>query len=152
MLCPLLAQFEPKLMDHNETIVHHILVYACGNASALPKGISDCYGADPAFSLCSQVIVGWAVGGTVSPPMRETRGEGTAGPTEGWEMVGAGASRGGVWDEALPPILSLSGCPTSLHPTELPVPRRRGRLHWDALGPPVDPAGDSLQQFPQPSR
>ena len=60
------AQFEPKLVEHNETIVHHILVYACGNASALPTGISDCYGADPAFSLCTQVIVGWAVGGTVS--------------------------------------------------------------------------------------
>lgn len=61
------AQFEPKLVQHNETIVHHILVYACGNASTLPTGISDCYGADPAFSLCSQVIVGWAVGGAVSP-------------------------------------------------------------------------------------
>ncbi|XP_020934851.1 DBH-like monooxygenase protein 2 [Sus scrofa] len=57
-------KFEPKLEPHNETMVHHILVYACGNASALPTGISDCYGADPAFSLCSQVIVGWAVGGT----------------------------------------------------------------------------------------
>ncbi|XP_027824193.3 putative DBH-like monooxygenase protein 2 [Ovis aries] len=56
-------KFEPKLVQHNETIVHHILVYACGNASTLPTGISDCYGADPAFSLCSQVIVGWAVGG-----------------------------------------------------------------------------------------
>lgn len=68
MLCPAPpAQFEPKLVQHSETIVHHILVYACGNASALPTGISDCYGADPAFSLCSQVIVGWAVGGTVSP-------------------------------------------------------------------------------------
>lgn len=134
-------------MDHNETIVHHILVYACGNASVLPKGISDCYGADPAFSLCSQVIVGWAVGGTVSPPMRETSGEGAAGPSEGREMA-----EGGVWDAALLLIPGPSGCPTSLHPTELPVPRRRGRLHWDALGPPVDPAGDSLQQFPQPSR
>uniref|UniRef100_A0A8D1T9X8 DOMON domain-containing protein n=1 Tax=Sus scrofa TaxID=9823 RepID=A0A8D1T9X8_PIG len=57
-------KFEPKLEPHNETMVHHILVYACGNASTLPTGISDCYGADPAFSLCSQVIVGWAVGGT----------------------------------------------------------------------------------------
>ncbi|XP_046951214.1 putative DBH-like monooxygenase protein 2 [Lynx rufus] len=57
-------KFEPKLLKHNETMVHHILVYACGNASVLPTGISDCYGADPAFSLCSQVIVGWAVGGT----------------------------------------------------------------------------------------
>lgn len=65
------TQFEPKLEPHNETMVHHILVYACGNASALPTGISDCYGADPAFSLCSQVIVGWAVGGTVSPVMGE---------------------------------------------------------------------------------
>ncbi|XP_028381024.1 putative DBH-like monooxygenase protein 2 isoform X1 [Phyllostomus discolor] len=57
-------RFEPRLLDHNETLVHHILLYACGNASILPTGISDCYGADPAFSLCSQVIVGWAVGGT----------------------------------------------------------------------------------------
>ncbi|XP_036103396.1 putative DBH-like monooxygenase protein 2 [Molossus molossus] len=57
-------KFEPKLEYHNETMVHHILVYACGNASALPTGISDCYGADPAFHLCSQVLVGWAVGGT----------------------------------------------------------------------------------------
>eukprot|EP00069_Balaena_mysticetus_P011320 bmy_21251T0 len=57
-------KFEPKLVQHKETMVHHIVVCACGKASALPKGISDCYGADPAFSLCSQVIVGWAVGGT----------------------------------------------------------------------------------------
>ncbi|MBZ3887721.1 DBH-like monooxygenase protein 2 [Sciurus carolinensis] len=57
-------KFEPKLLEHNETLVHHILVYACGNASVLPTGISDCYGADPDFSLCTQVIVGWAVGGT----------------------------------------------------------------------------------------
>uniref|UniRef100_A0A8D2B3R5 DOMON domain-containing protein n=1 Tax=Sciurus vulgaris TaxID=55149 RepID=A0A8D2B3R5_SCIVU len=57
-------KFEPKLVEHNETLVHHILVYACGNASVLPTGISDCYGADPDFSLCTQVIVGWAVGGT----------------------------------------------------------------------------------------
>uniref|UniRef100_A0A8C0MN52 DOMON domain-containing protein n=1 Tax=Canis lupus familiaris TaxID=9615 RepID=A0A8C0MN52_CANLF len=57
-------KFEPKMVEHDETMVHHILVYACGNASVLPTGISDCYGADPAFSLCSQVIVGWAVGGT----------------------------------------------------------------------------------------
>lgn len=73
-LPPSLTQFEPKLLMHNETMVHHILVYACGNASVLPTGISDCYGADPAFSLCSQVIVGWAVGGTVSPVMRELGG------------------------------------------------------------------------------
>nr|XP_004661136.2 putative DBH-like monooxygenase protein 2 [Jaculus jaculus] len=56
-------KFEPKLLEHNETMVHHILVYACGNASVLPTGIGECYGFDPAFSLCSQVIVGWAVGG-----------------------------------------------------------------------------------------
>lgn len=66
---PSFAQFEPKLTPHNETVVHHILLYACGNASVLPTGINDCYGADPAFSLCSQVIAGWAVGGTVSSVM-----------------------------------------------------------------------------------
>ena len=74
-LCPASpAQFEPKLVHHKETMVHHIVGYACGKASALPKGISDCYGAHPAFSLCSQVIVGWAVGGTVSRVMREIGG------------------------------------------------------------------------------
>ncbi|XP_019605410.2 putative DBH-like monooxygenase protein 2 [Rhinolophus sinicus] len=57
-------KFEPKVVTRNETMVHHIILYACGNASVLPTGISDCYGADPAFSLCSQIIVGWAVGGT----------------------------------------------------------------------------------------
>uniref|UniRef100_A0ABM5FCS0 DBH-like monooxygenase protein 2 n=1 Tax=Pogona vitticeps TaxID=103695 RepID=A0ABM5FCS0_9SAUR len=56
-------KFEPQITPRNITLVHHILVYACGNASALPSGVSDCYGADPAFALCSQVVVGWAVGG-----------------------------------------------------------------------------------------
>lgn len=57
------------LVERNETMVHHILVYACGNASVLPTGIGECYGSDPAFSLCSHVIAGWAVGGLVSPEM-----------------------------------------------------------------------------------
>ncbi|XP_048358837.1 putative DBH-like monooxygenase protein 2 [Sphaerodactylus townsendi] len=56
-------KFEAVITPRNETIVHHILVYACGNASVLPTGVSDCYGGDPAFALCSQVLVGWAVGG-----------------------------------------------------------------------------------------
>ncbi|XP_057647850.1 DBH-like monooxygenase protein 2 [Chionomys nivalis] len=56
-------KFEPLLVERNETMVHHILVYACGNASVLPTGIGECYGSDPAFSLCSHVIAGWAVGG-----------------------------------------------------------------------------------------
>lgn len=54
------------ITPHNVTLIHHILVYACGNASVLPSGVSDCYGADPDFALCSQVLVGWAVGGGVS--------------------------------------------------------------------------------------
>ncbi|XP_009072224.1 PREDICTED: putative DBH-like monooxygenase protein 2, partial [Acanthisitta chloris] len=56
-------KFEPVITSHNITLVHHILVYACGNSSILPSGIGDCYGANPDFSLCSQVLVGWAVGG-----------------------------------------------------------------------------------------
>nr|XP_060615712.1 putative DBH-like monooxygenase protein 2 [Anolis sagrei ordinatus] len=56
-------KFEPRITPWNETLVHHILVYACGNASVLPTGVGDCYGADPDFALCSQVVVGWAVGG-----------------------------------------------------------------------------------------
>lgn len=66
---PFSVQFEPMLVERNETMVHHILVYACGNASVLPTGIGECYGSDPAFSLCSHVIAGWAVGGLVSPEM-----------------------------------------------------------------------------------
>ncbi|XP_051818205.1 putative DBH-like monooxygenase protein 2 [Antechinus flavipes] len=58
-------KFEGKITPHNETMVHHILVYACGNSSSLPTGLNDCYGGDPAFSLCSQVIIGWAVGGNI---------------------------------------------------------------------------------------
>lgn len=64
---PFSVQFEPLLVERNETMVHHILVYACGNASVLPMGIGECYGSDSAFSLCSHVIAGWAVGGLVSP-------------------------------------------------------------------------------------
>ncbi|XP_053150205.1 DBH-like monooxygenase protein 2 isoform X1 [Hemicordylus capensis] len=56
-------KFEPMITPRNESMVHHILVYACGNASVLPTGVSDCYGADPDFALCSQIVVGWAVGG-----------------------------------------------------------------------------------------
>ncbi|KAM6092906.1 putative DBH-like monooxygenase protein 2 [Theristicus caerulescens] len=56
-------KFKPVITPHNITLVHHILVYACGNASMLPNGIDDCYGANPDFALCSQVLVGWAVGG-----------------------------------------------------------------------------------------
>ncbi|XP_062984506.1 putative DBH-like monooxygenase protein 2 [Elgaria multicarinata webbii] len=56
-------KFEPVITPRNETMVHHILVYACGNASVLPHGVSDCYGGDPDFALCSQILVGWAVGG-----------------------------------------------------------------------------------------
>uniref|UniRef100_A0A8C5WU91 DOMON domain-containing protein n=1 Tax=Laticauda laticaudata TaxID=8630 RepID=A0A8C5WU91_LATLA len=56
-------KFEPKITPRNITLVHHIIAYACGNESVLPSGVSDCYGADPDFSLCSQIMVGWAVGG-----------------------------------------------------------------------------------------
>ncbi|XP_062426446.1 putative DBH-like monooxygenase protein 2 [Rhea pennata] len=56
-------KFEPVITPHNITLIHHILVYACGNASVLPNGTDDCYGANPDFALCSQVFVGWAVGG-----------------------------------------------------------------------------------------
>ncbi|XP_060092503.1 putative DBH-like monooxygenase protein 2 [Heteronotia binoei] len=56
-------KFEAIITPRNETMVHHILVYACSNASVLPHGVSDCYGADPDFALCSQILVGWAVGG-----------------------------------------------------------------------------------------
>ncbi|KAM9245548.1 LOW QUALITY PROTEIN: DBH-like monooxygenase protein 2 [Leptosomus discolor] len=55
-------KFEPVITPHNITLVHHVLVHACGNASTLPCGIDGCYGANPDFALCSQVLVGWAVG------------------------------------------------------------------------------------------
>ncbi|XP_009574381.1 PREDICTED: putative DBH-like monooxygenase protein 2 [Fulmarus glacialis] len=56
-------KFDPVITPHNITLVHHILIYGCGNASVLPSGIDDCYGANPDFSLCSQVLMGWAIGG-----------------------------------------------------------------------------------------
>ncbi|XP_077202561.1 putative DBH-like monooxygenase protein 2 [Paroedura picta] len=56
-------KFDVLITPRNITLVHHILVYACGNSSVLPTGVSDCYGGDPAFSLCSQIVAGWAVGG-----------------------------------------------------------------------------------------
>uniref|UniRef100_A0A8D0GG03 DOMON domain-containing protein n=1 Tax=Sphenodon punctatus TaxID=8508 RepID=A0A8D0GG03_SPHPU len=56
-------KFGPIITPRNISLVHHILVYACGNHSVLPSGVSDCYGADPDFALCSQVLVGWAIGG-----------------------------------------------------------------------------------------
>ncbi|KAK2539678.1 hypothetical protein Q9233_001718, partial [Columba guinea] len=56
-------KFEPVITPHNITLVHPIPVYACGNTSVLPSGTGDCYGANPDFSLCFQVHVGWAVGG-----------------------------------------------------------------------------------------
>lgn len=46
-------QFEPVMTPHSITLVHHILVYACGNASVLPSGISDCCGANPDFFSCA---------------------------------------------------------------------------------------------------
>ncbi|OPJ80540.1 hypothetical protein AV530_010837 [Patagioenas fasciata monilis] len=59
-------KFEPVITPHNITLVHHILVYACGNAIVLPSDVGDCYGANSDFSLCSQVLVGWAVGGEMN--------------------------------------------------------------------------------------
>ncbi|XP_034266782.1 putative DBH-like monooxygenase protein 2 [Pantherophis guttatus] len=56
-------KFSPMITPRNITLVHHIIAYACGNGSVLPSGVSDCYGGDPDFSLCSQIIAGWAVGG-----------------------------------------------------------------------------------------
>ncbi|XP_013917907.1 PREDICTED: putative DBH-like monooxygenase protein 2 [Thamnophis sirtalis] len=56
-------KFEARITPRNITLVHHIIAYACGNGSVLPTGVNDCYGADPDFSQCSQLIAGWAVGG-----------------------------------------------------------------------------------------
>ncbi|KAM9276353.1 DBH-like monooxygenase protein 2 [Cariama cristata] len=53
----LIYKFEPVITCHNITLGHHILVYACGNASVLPSGIDDCYGAKPDFALCCQVLI-----------------------------------------------------------------------------------------------
>ncbi|KAG8523360.1 putative DBH-like monooxygenase protein 2 [Galemys pyrenaicus] len=113
-------KFEPKLVEHNESMVHHILVYACGNASALPAGINECYGADPAFSLCSQVVVGWAVGGTVSPGAGNMQRPGGT-----WEAGGLGAAPS-----------SQSSCDqTSLPPQSYQFPDDVGV----SIGTPLDP-------------
>ncbi|XP_069057605.1 DBH-like monooxygenase protein 2 [Pleurodeles waltl] len=52
-------------VPHVDTnLVHHILIYACPNDTYITTEVGECYGGDATFSQCSQVIFGWAVGGS----------------------------------------------------------------------------------------
>ncbi|KAM9324561.1 putative DBH-like monooxygenase protein 2 [Gastrophryne carolinensis] len=44
-------------------IVHHILIYGCGNDIDFSSDIGDCYGNDPRYARCMNSLFGWAVGG-----------------------------------------------------------------------------------------
>ncbi|XP_040217656.1 putative DBH-like monooxygenase protein 2 [Rana temporaria] len=53
-------------------IVHHILIYGCGNNLEFSSEIGACYGSDTRYSKCMNSLFGWAVGGEVfdfSPDM-----------------------------------------------------------------------------------
>ncbi|XP_029437160.1 putative DBH-like monooxygenase protein 2 [Rhinatrema bivittatum] len=56
--------YDPRIDPNSAGLVHHILVYACANNTNVTSEVGDCYGSDPTFSQCSQVIFGWAVGGS----------------------------------------------------------------------------------------
>ncbi|XP_069098968.1 putative DBH-like monooxygenase protein 2 isoform X2 [Pleurodeles waltl] len=55
-------KFDSIIQDGNEDVVHHILVYACPNSTNVTIAPATCND-NPDFYACSEVIVGWAVGG-----------------------------------------------------------------------------------------
>ncbi|XP_078511752.1 putative DBH-like monooxygenase protein 2 [Lissotriton helveticus] len=55
-------KFDSIIQDGNEDLVHHILVYACSNSTNVTIAPGICND-NPDFYSCSEVIVGWAVGG-----------------------------------------------------------------------------------------
>nr|XP_033779883.1 DBH-like monooxygenase protein 2 isoform X2 [Geotrypetes seraphini] len=57
--------YDPLLDPNSADMIHHILVYACGNNTNVTSEVGECYGSDPTFTQCSQVIFGWAVGGSL---------------------------------------------------------------------------------------
>lgn len=61
-----LIQYEPIVDPDTVGIVHHILIYICGNNTIPTSDIGDCYGNDARFSQCMSATLGWAVGGEVS--------------------------------------------------------------------------------------
>ncbi|XP_066457807.1 DBH-like monooxygenase protein 2 [Eleutherodactylus coqui] len=58
-----IIRYEPMYDPDTIGIVHHILVYICGNNVIPTSDIGDCYGSDPRFSQCMSATLGWAVGG-----------------------------------------------------------------------------------------
>ncbi|XP_075698811.1 putative DBH-like monooxygenase protein 2 [Rhinoderma darwinii] len=44
-------------------IVHHILIYICGNTTIPTSDVGPCYGSDSRYSQCMTATFGWAVGG-----------------------------------------------------------------------------------------
>ncbi|XP_078507306.1 putative DBH-like monooxygenase protein 2 [Lissotriton helveticus] len=55
-------KFDSIIQDSNKNLVHHILVYGCPNSTNVNIAPGIC-NYNPDFYACSEVIVGWAVGG-----------------------------------------------------------------------------------------
>ncbi|XP_072280436.1 putative DBH-like monooxygenase protein 2 isoform X1 [Pyxicephalus adspersus] len=60
-----IIRYEPINDPNGIGIVHHILIYGCGNNLKFSSEIGDCYGNDPRYAKCMNSMFGWAIGGEV---------------------------------------------------------------------------------------
>ncbi|XP_069837867.1 DBH-like monooxygenase protein 2 [Dendropsophus ebraccatus] len=58
-----IIRYEPIEDPDTIGIVHHILIYVCGNNTTIMSTVGDCYGSDARYSQCMSATFGWAVGG-----------------------------------------------------------------------------------------
>ncbi|XP_056385762.1 DBH-like monooxygenase protein 2 isoform X2 [Hyla sarda] len=58
-----IIKYEPVEDPDTIGIVHHILIYVCGNNTILMSDVGDCYGSDSRYAQCMSATFGWAVGG-----------------------------------------------------------------------------------------
>ncbi|KAM5132145.1 putative DBH-like monooxygenase protein 2 [Mantella aurantiaca] len=58
-----IIRYEQIIDPDSVGIVHHILIYFCGNNLNFSSEVGDCYGNDPRYAKCMNSVLGWAVGG-----------------------------------------------------------------------------------------
>ncbi|KAM5132146.1 putative DBH-like monooxygenase protein 2 [Mantella aurantiaca] len=58
-----IVRYEQIIDPDSVGIVHHILIYFCGNNLNFSSEVGDCYGNDPRYAKCMNAVLGWAVGG-----------------------------------------------------------------------------------------
>ncbi|XP_068114999.1 putative DBH-like monooxygenase protein 2 [Hyperolius riggenbachi] len=58
-----IIRYEPINDPDSDEIVHHILIYGCGNSIDFSPEVGDCYGSDPRYAKCMNSMFGWAIGG-----------------------------------------------------------------------------------------